>query len=169
MSNIKNLDRDMTWPVSLVTTTPTLAAFASPVGVAAPATVNQRVSSAFSSFFSSTAGGSFRNMGALILPPVDGDVTPYRVIGSYGGPNTVIWSYGWFNAAAAAAPVTFACGDSVDLVVAIAPLDSADPNYGRPLCVFASVFDNVTFTANSLAISVQRMISKPPQYASAVS
>jgi len=167
--SIINLERDMIWPVSLVQTTPLVSAFSGTVSVGAPAAVGQRVSSAFSTLFTTTNLGQWHALGALILPPVDGDSTPYRFRASYDGPNPCNFGYGWFDSAAMEDFVIVGSGTHLDAVVAVSPLDSADPLFGRPLVFFATVFNGESFAQNRTTVHVQRMVSKPPQFASAVS
>jgi len=169
MTNIVNFERDMMWPVSLVTTAPVVSAFSGNVGCGAPAAVNQRVSSAYSTNFVTTAASQWQSIGCLMLPPVEGDVTPYRFQGFYDGPNTCVFGYGYFDSATFRAEVIVGAGKNMDGVIAIAPLDAADPDFGRPLVFFASVFNGVAFNANRSGVYTQRLVSKPPQFASAVS
>jgi len=168
--SIINLERDMMWP-SLTSFTPLAASFsASSQACGADAAVGQRVNFGQSAFFSTSGGAQVFCGGSLILPPADGDATPYRVIGSVVSPSTcVMFGYGWYSSSAVGDPVYFRCGHDVDAVVSVAPLDAADPLFGRPLCFFALVNDEASFTANRIAIGVQRLIAKPPQFASAVS
>jgi len=167
--SIINLERDMLWPRSLVQTVPAVSAFSGTVSVTAPATIEQRVSSAFSSLFTTTAAGQWQTFGCLMLPPVSGDITPYRFRAQYDGPNVCSFGYGWFDSNTMQEFVLLGAGKSLDCVAAIAPLDSANPLFGRPLVFWCSIFNGVAFTANRGVVHAQRMISKPPQFASAVS
>jgi len=168
--SIINLERDMVWTNSNAAVVPLSSAFsATSPSVAANATVEQRVNSFETGFFATGATNNAWAAGCLILPPVDGDVTPYRFIGSISStPVQGYFAYGYWAASAVNLRRVICFGKSCDVVVAVPALDSADPNYGRPLCFFGGVID----TANGFAGvqgSVQRMYSKPPQFASAVS
>jgi len=170
--SIINLERDMFWPTELTRSAVLTSAFTGAVAsVGANAAVGQRVNSFQSVNFGISASGSFSASGALILPAVDGDVTPYRFIGA--GPSIELsscyWAYGYYDAGSVGGCVIFDAGGQCDRVVAVTPLDSGDPLYGQPLCFFGAVFGGSAASGCILSGSVQRLVSKPPQYASAVS
>jgi len=172
MTNIVNLERDMSWVRALAATTPVGGTNygATPSAVGSGATVEQRVNSFFAEPYVIGTSAQAMNVGCLILPPAEGDVTPYRFKGSAmcSTDNIIAWSYGWYASSQVQDQVLLATGNECDIVAAIAPLDTGDPLYGRPLCFYCTVLQSVAGLAMS-AGSVQRMISKPPQFASAVS
>jgi len=172
MTNIVNFERDMFWTSDIVRSAVLTSGFTGAVAsVGANAAVGQRVNGFQSVNFGISASGSFSASGALILPAVDGDITPYRFIGA--GPSVELspcyWAYGYYDAGSVGGCVIFDCGDQCDRVVAVTPLDSGDPLYGRPLCFFGAIFGGSISSGNILSGSVQRLVSKPPQFASAVS
>jgi len=171
MSQLINIERDMFWANTDAALAPTVAAVTADASVNTSGTVAQRVNSFMSTRFPLTTAGTVNCVGCLILPPADGDVTPYRFIGSYAGRFDigVAWGYGWFDSGTADDFRIFDQSNKADSIVAIPPLDSTDPNYGRPLAFFGMVNNDVGWSNVRLVGSVQRLISKPPQYASAVS
>jgi len=166
---IINLERDQRWLIHTTAVTPTIGASAGISPVNTDGVVGQRVQSIQSSVFTSTVAATYHNVGVLMLPPPDGDRVPYRFIADYMGPNFCRWSIGWFDAGSCGGCLSFGVGDHLDTVLNVAPLDSADPLYGRSLCLFASVANEVASSLNQVSIFAQRMIAKPPQFASAVS
>ncbi len=176
MTNLVNLDRDMYWsnyadPVAF--SGGDLAAAALVVGNSGA--VGQRVSAARSTgvTVSAASGLSCSSFGVLMLPPPDGDRVPYRVKGAFlnNSSNPVAWGYGLLDGGTGSSVVlhtVFSAGYSCDEIVLIEPLADSHPNFGDPLCFFASVVRKVASTSLG-SLSVQRLISKPDQYASAVS
>jgi len=168
--SIVNLERDMRWSPDLSPVTPILAAFgSSPFNVGTNSVVGQRVNGFATNFATSGTSNSIWSAGCILLPPADGDVTPYRFLASVTGSlQTAFFAYGWFDSGAVVGRRIIGCGRSIDRVIALPPLDSADPSYGRPVCFMACALDNATGLV-MLEGSAQRMIAKPPQFASAVS
>jgi len=168
---IVNLERDMSWVISRTFVTAQVAAFSSTAwAVGTDSNVLERANNA-SSLFLTTTAGTFNAAGCLLLPPSDGDVTPYRVIGeaSPGDPSNIVqWWFGFFDTGNVARAFQIGSGPTVDKVIAMPAILAADPDFGKSLCLFGTV-RNVVANEASLNISAQRMISKPPQYASAVS
>jgi len=168
--SIINLERDMRWQAELSPVSAVLATFSSsPFNVGTNGVVNQRVNGFATNLTVSGTTSSIWSAGAILLPPADGDVTPYRFIGSITGSlQTCFFAYGWYASGAVQGRRVVACGREIDRVIAVPPLDSADPLYGRPLCFMACCLDNAAgFTM--MEGSVQRMIAKPPQFATGVS
>jgi len=167
MTNIVNLERDMFWSSDGVDTLPVSNGWGtSPFPVGAPAAVGERVSRMQTSFFNGASGSSINAAGCLILPPPDGDSVPYRVLGGNVSTLPTVWAFGYFASGSVLGRRIFGAGLSIDRVVVVDPLDSSDPNYGKPLCFFGG---SVGIGSNLFSMSVQRLISKPPQFASAVS
>jgi len=168
--SIINLERDMVWPQAAAAVVPASTTYPSAVqNVPASGTVAQRVNSFETGFFATTTSTDTLAAGCLILPPAEGDVTPYRFVASITStvPNAY-FAYGWWDANTIRQRRIIAAGKSCNAVVAIPPLDSADPDFGRPLCFYCGVIGGVA-GFGMMTGSVQRLISKPPQFATAVS
>lgn len=170
MTNLVNFARDMWWPSSVVLSATSDAAFStSSMAVTADATVAQHVNSMSTDLFSSTDGfTTVKSAGCLLLGTVDFDNLPFRVQGGYGGPNIARWCYGFYDSGSVAGARVFHVGSDVDRIVAVPPLADSDPSYGNPICFFCSVHNGVV-ASGLFALSVQRCISSPPGFASAVS
>jgi len=174
MTNIVNFERDMHWIVTRGFVTASVASYSSTAwAVGTDSTVMQRANN-FQSLIVTTAAGSFTNAGCLILPPPEGDVVPYRCIGS--SPNDlgsttnmeVSWWLGFWDAGDCDNSFLVHVGPVCDKLIAVPAILSGDPDFGKPLCFFASIRNSAA--RNSMACgSIQRLISKPPQYAAAVS
>lgn len=169
--SIINFERDMFWSVGTTLLSPSAVAYGATMAISTDSNVAQRVNSFEAGFSSAVGASTYKCAGAILLPPADGDVTPYRYICDCSLQTDVplVWhGYGWFDSGSISAPRIFGAGLHVDRVMALSPLDSADPNYGRPLCFFSAVGE--TFAGSTFVVgSIQRLIAKPPQFASAVS
>ncbi len=171
MSNIINFERDMFWTGASALVSPVSGPFgAGDFTVASSGSVGQRHAFMRSSLVSvAPAAGSVFSAGCLILPPPDGDNVPYRVKGFSVAPNcSFVWSFGYLSAADTVSDVTTLASGDVDDVFVVRPLQIGDPNYGFPLCFFGSCFRDVASYAIS-SLSVQRLLSKPDQFAAAMS
>lgn len=173
MSNIVNLDRDMFWLSGLAPVASVTSSIDNPTAsVGNNGIVGQRHSgvACVPASRGASATDEASTFGCLILPPPDGDVVPYRVKGAAVSQDYMIsWHVGYFTGGTGiAARDILSSGQVIDDVFAIRPLQSGDPNFGFPLMFFCAVHRSVdTFIMGG--ISVQRLISKPDQYASAVS
>jgi len=169
MTNIVNFERDQVWTGDRAFFNALTAAFGVNLSVQTSGVVGERVNNFGPNRISTTAAGTVNCAGCQILEPPDGDRVPYRFIASATDVNTMYWGFGYQSATTASAIKLFAVGPTCDLVVNVDPLDSGDPNYGKPLCFFGCMW-NETVASNQMMIgSVQRLIAKPPQFASAVS
>jgi len=172
MTNIVNFERDMffTSRIGLVSAVGTTFSTSSALSAANDGIVGQRFSS-FQGSLTTTVGtgASAFAVGCLILAAPDGDAVPYRFKGSCNSSGAVSWCYGYRssgNSVKFAACVGF--GSQCDELVYIPPLDSGDADYGNPVCFFLAVLRPVAeFVV--YGGSAQRLISKPPQFATAVS
>jgi len=173
MSNIVNFDRDMFW-TGFVNATFVSGAFgADPLDVGSSSDVGQRVSGVNVLPVAVTqSAGNVMSAGCLILPPPDGDAVPYRVRGYATGGLDTLWRFGYRTAGLGVEEANqctlIGAGPCIDTVVLINPLDSGDTHYGDPLIFFGSVAREAAADV-AMSLSVQRLIAKPPQYASAVS
>jgi len=176
MTNLVNFERDMFWTdaAASVGFLNSDLAFAS-IGVNNAGTVGQRhsVVQGTATNFAAGTGVQAASVGCLILPPPDGDNVPYRfkgaVVDRVGNP--VVWSFGYLAGGVGTGVEqsrVVACGSVCDEIVVVRPLDSADPNYGDPLCFYGSVL-RVAASDVKGGLSVQRLIAKPDQFAAAVS
>lgn len=172
MSNLINLERDMFWTdASAGVAWQTTNIAANPMAVGNSGVVAQRLAfvQSLSETFTVGAYPAAGAVGALILPPPDGDSVPYRFKGSAASAERVIWGYGYRSGTTVVnVPKLVAVGPVLDECVVVRPLDVADPNYGFPLCFFCAV-TRVAASYRYASLSVQRMVSKPDQYASASS
>jgi len=171
--SIINLERDMSWieDRSLLSAGAAVGYSTTAWAVATNASVSQRVNNFACSFSTTASGGNFINVGALILPPTEGDNLPYRLHGSAAvsdASNFSSWWLGFYNGGTVARAVQIAVGPNVDKVVVFPPILAADPDFGKSLCFFCST-RAITVASAACTGYVQRMISKPPQFASAVS
>lgn len=169
MSNITNLNRDMWWPSSVVELAPVAGAFVPTLTtVARDAAVGQFSNAVSTPVFTVTASTNFDKVGTLLLGTIAGDNVPYRVHGDYQGPNICRWVYGFDNGTNAVGCRVFGVGNYCDRVVSVPPLASGDPGFGFPICFFACVSRSVA-GSSAVAIGVQRLVSSPAGFASAVS
>jgi hypothetical protein len=172
MSNIINIERDMFWgaPGSFVTpVSNALNDFSPDVGVSAA--VGERISGAFSGPISMTASaGDTLNMGALILPSLENEYVPYRFKGYASTSERVLWRYGFWDSSTPQADVCYLVGEGneIDECIAIAGPPSGGTGDGLPLVFFGSILRGSAETV-FMNVSVQRMVAKPPQYATASS
>lgn len=171
MSNLVNLERDMVWTDAFA---PVAGVIANPIGttfsVGTTGLVGDIVSSARLVSFLFGAAASPRAFGALILEPLY-DTVPYRFKSSVTSPSSRYFGFGYASTVGVSAVLenvyTISGGSSVDEIVAISPLPDGHPNKGNPLC-FYFIGEAGAAGGNCAGhMSVQRLLSKPPKYASA--
>jgi len=172
MTNIVNFERDFLWTQNVAAVVPSGNDWAaSPQVVANDATVGQRINSvSVNTAVSVGAVNQFLSAGCLILPPPDGDAVPYRVKGYcwYNGA-VPLFAFGYLTGGTSVVvPRVVGVGYEVDEIVLVNPVATGDPNYGDPLCFYLNCPRDVVGRVQG-SLSVQRLISKPPQFASAVS
>lgn len=170
MTNLINFNRDMFWVFDPANVAPVSGNFsAATLSVGRPAFVVERVYAMQTDFFATTTALTVQSAGVQLLPPPEGDSVPYRVKGYCSGPNQCIWSCGFDDGAGVVSSRrAFGAGHQIDEVVVVPPVDSANPEFGKPMCFFGSVLNEVAGFAQ-LSISVQRLIAMPPQFAAAMS
>jgi len=169
-----NLERDMLWRAEV----PEVTAANFNVSAASPNVPNSgsvmqvhSYAAANGTMTASGTAGDVFGFGALILPCAEGDNTPYRLKGAIFAPaNVVAWGVGYFDSSGPTVEVHSIVdyGPRLDQTLVMRPLISSDPNYDLPLCFFGYAGRaNAGYFRGSL--SVQRLLSKPDQFASAVS
>lgn len=174
MTNLVNLARDMLWTSAAAEVTaqaarPDLSAFNVGTSGSVANIYAYAQCSGLNLTGAVTTGLAF---GLCMLEP-QGDITPYRFKGACIGPNKVLWGFGYASTVGTSVAMQRAtvigCGEECDEIVAIAPLTSADPNFGDPLVFWCG--GNASTNGNLFrgGMSVQRLISAPPQYGTAVS
>ena len=169
---IVNIERDMVW---MDAASPIAVGASSTIGssmtVNTSGSVGQRTNSAQCAVTALTSTGTFAavSFGCLILEPPELETVPYRVKAAALGisSNDALIGYG-YNTAGTVSQIRWFDRNETDQLVAVPSLDSADGDFGKPLCFFVAFIRNSTDSVTGF-ISVQRLISKPPQYASASS
>jgi len=177
MTSLINLERDMLWQANVTSVAPASSDFNSgELDVVNDGVVGDRTSFVASTFGFGVTAGSVTNVfafGCLILPPAEGDNTPYRVKGSAFSPvgNPIAWGFGYFEGTGSTLVQRcqlVSAGPVCDEILCARPLQSGDANFGEPLCFFGMVAAQ-TVDHCAASLSVQRLLSKPPQFATAVS
>ena len=173
MSNIITFERDMLWADASATVAgATVDLLNSPITVPTSGVVAQRHAyvALTPGTFTATGTSDFLVFGCQILEPPAGDPTPYRVRGAVGLHDSapVVWGYGYADGASTDLVRVLGAGESIDDCWCIRPLQEGDANFGDPLVFFCGVSRNIA-NFRIGALSVQRLVSKPDQFATAVS
>lgn len=169
--SIFNLERDMCW-VDMVSSE--VAWISSDFSAASwnignDSTVGQRINSAASEYLSVTNSSEAYLFGCKILPPPAGEFVPYRLRGACHFGGRVSWGVGFATGGNACTEQKLLVSDKTcDTIVACLGQSDGDTNFDDPL-FFWCLAERNSSTDLFSHISVQRLISKPPQYASASS
>lgn len=172
MTNIINLERDMQWfdmeeaNVGLAAAVSTASTWA----FAALGDVFQRVGYVNTTWQANAAvADGLLVAGVRMLEPPELEYVPYRVIGSAVCGSDIGWFVGFDDGGSVMSGMQrIGAGPVIDTVVALRGVSSGSGDAGKNL-VFAAGLARDDTSKVQVHLSVQRMIAKPPQYASASS
>ena len=177
MTNITNFQRDMVWfEPKLSYTLPAALAIGSGIPWAGPNDV-RHIHGFAASDVTTTHNIALESITALAVPmlPPEDEAIPYRIVwdANTSDNSPRFFLFIGYGASTLTDPIESSVylGDAHmrDICISVRPLDIADPHYGRPLMVgigFSKTNGAVTIGAS---LNVQRLVSQPNQFASAVS